>query len=93
MRCDSLNAVMKGFTRVAVARNTTSRTTSGSMITHSSAWKPPIDGPSIRSMCLMPRCLRTRISAFTMSRTVVRGKSKKYGRPVAGFTIAGPVAP
>src|SRR5574344_1430320 len=90
---DSFKAVMNGFTLVAVARKTTFLITSGSIITHSSAWNPPIEGPIIMSILSMPRCFRTRMLAFTMSRTVVLGKSNRKGFPVEGLMEAGLLDP
>ena len=63
------------------------------MMDHSTDWNPPIDPPTMKSMCSMPRCLRTRSFARTMSRTVTRGKSKKYGFPVSGHMLEGPEDP
>ena len=90
---DSLNAESQGVTLAPHAIYTAFSMTSGLMTDHSMDWNPPIEPPTMKSIFSMPRCSRTRSFAFTMSRTVMRGKSRKYGFPVSGLIVDGPEEP
>ncbi len=93
MRWASTVAPRKGEMRGAVHRSRQRSKSCGCITAHSKAWNPPLDAPIKRSILLIPRCLRTASKASTVSRMVTSGKSSSQGRPVAGFSRAGPSDP
>ena len=54
---------------------------------------PPIDPPATASSFSMPRWSISIFCERTMSGTVISGKSRPYGLPVAGSFSVGPVEP
>ncbi len=93
MRCDSLKADAHGLVRGVVAMNAARSAKSGCMTHHSKHWNPPIELPINNFTRSTPRCAASRRWQFTMSRTVIFGKSPYHGSPVDGFMLKGPVVP
>src|SRR5438445_2357380 len=79
--------------RAVLAIEMHERTLSGYATVHSSARMPPRDPPLTASRRSIPNRSRARFSARTMSATVITGKSRPYGLPVAGLIELGPVEP